>query len=250
MDRLIYKPLPSTPPLLTHVHLVTCWTDHSREPAKRVAVGVVILPPVIVSIPNYFGVSLKSEIIFKMCYFLYSAIDCGQLSAPDFGAINVTSTTFGSTASYVCNTGYRLVGAGSIRTCTATGDWSPAAPTCQSKMIIVYILWPTFTEINTLQNIVMYNCNITIMSVFHFTTLFFHCTCSSCGLRCSSRPSKWNGLFQQWNNLWFSSWVQLWHFLWSARWRWHQSLLGRCNLEWNSTHLHMLVLHHAWPCRP
>ncbi|XP_064386173.1 uncharacterized protein LOC135334783 [Halichondria panicea] len=63
-------------------------------------------------------------------------VDCGPLTDPTNGMITLSTTTFESTATYSCNTGYNIVGS-VIRTCGAsitsgpTGVWSPAAPVCE-----------------------------------------------------------------------------------------------------------------------
>ena len=65
---------------------------------------------------------------------VYIAVDCGTPITPANGQISHTAgTTFGQTATYSCNTGYRVVG-GSTRTCQATGRWSGSAPTCQGVL--------------------------------------------------------------------------------------------------------------------
>jgi hypothetical protein len=51
-------------------------------------------------------------------------IDCGCLSNPDHGAIQVTKSVFNSTASLTCDIGYILTGH-SITTCQQDGTWSP-----------------------------------------------------------------------------------------------------------------------------
>ncbi|XP_064386204.1 uncharacterized protein LOC135334805 isoform X2 [Halichondria panicea] len=65
-----------------------------------------------------------------------SPVDCRPLAIAN-GIVDTSSgTTFGSTATYTCNTGYNIVGS-EIRTCGAsitsgpTGVWSPAAPVCE-----------------------------------------------------------------------------------------------------------------------
>ena len=63
-------------------------------------------------------------------------MECGSLTAPDNGQVDLTSgTTFGQNATYSCNTGYNLVG-GSTRMCQATGVWSGSAPTCQRAFLL------------------------------------------------------------------------------------------------------------------
>ncbi len=66
--------------------------------------------------------------------FLLSAVDCGALGTLTNGIISVSTTTYLSTATYTCTTtGYGLMGA-MTRTCQATGDWSPASPTCAGML--------------------------------------------------------------------------------------------------------------------
>ena len=62
-----------------------------------------------------------------------TVIDCGGLSSPTNGEVTVSTTTFGSTANYTCDTGNDLVG-DTTRTCQADGQWSRSEPTCQSKL--------------------------------------------------------------------------------------------------------------------
>ena len=61
--------------------------------------------------------------------YIHAGVDCGSLSSPTNGQISVSSTTFGSTASYTCSSGYSLSGA-RVRTCQASGQWSGTAPEC------------------------------------------------------------------------------------------------------------------------
>ncbi len=61
-------------------------------------------------------------------YFV--AVDCGDLTDPSNGAVDTSSgTTFMMNATYICNTGYTLVGT-VTRTCQANTMWSLTAPTC------------------------------------------------------------------------------------------------------------------------
>ena len=77
-------------------------------------------------------VALKCEIHVH----LHSpVVDCGTLTNPANGqVIHTGGTTFGETATYSCNTGYRLVGS-SIRTCLVTRGWSGSIPTCQCMLL-------------------------------------------------------------------------------------------------------------------
>jgi hypothetical protein len=56
-------------------------------------------------------------------------VDCLALTAPTNGSVNVTTTTYNSTATYSCSTGYNISST-TPRTCQANGEWSGTAPTC------------------------------------------------------------------------------------------------------------------------
>ena len=62
-------------------------------------------------------------------------VDCGVLDDIPDGAVSTPQgTLYGATASYSCNTGYRLVGNGT-RECRADGRWSGEEPPyCGSEL--------------------------------------------------------------------------------------------------------------------
>ena len=71
-----------------------------------------------------------------VCVFATTVVDCGVLSRPAGGAVDLSSgTTFGSIATYSCNTGYRIDG-NITRICLSTGEWSDSEPICQCKSSI------------------------------------------------------------------------------------------------------------------
>ena len=72
--------------------------------------------------------------------FVILLVDCGPLSNPANGQVDITSgTSINSVATYSCYTGYNVTGE-STRICTADGQWTPAAPTCVCKLCLV-IVW-------------------------------------------------------------------------------------------------------------
>ena len=62
-----------------------------------------------------------------MYILLYT--DCGFLTAPPNGSTLLSNTTFGSIASYSCDTGYNLIGSSTV-VCQADGEWSGEIPVC------------------------------------------------------------------------------------------------------------------------
>ena len=66
-------------------------------------------------------------------FFTHTAVDCGPLSDPANGDVDLSDgTEFGDTAIYSCDAGYILSGT-STRNCLDTGLWSGAEPTCDRK---------------------------------------------------------------------------------------------------------------------
>ena len=70
--------------------------------------------------------------IIKTLFSFSAVVDCGTLTNPQNGNVTLTTTTFMSTATYSCNSGYTLSG-NETRTCEASGTWSDTAPTCDRK---------------------------------------------------------------------------------------------------------------------
>ena len=68
----------------------------------------------------------------RICYLYNAVVMCDTLSSPSNGSVFQTGTTFGETANYTCNPGFKLMGE-STRICQDTGLWSGIAPTCQRK---------------------------------------------------------------------------------------------------------------------
>ena len=62
---------------------------------------------------------------------------CPVLTAPTNGVITYSggSSALLGTATYSCNTGFRLSGGDTVRTCVgatgSSGEWTGTAPTCQ-----------------------------------------------------------------------------------------------------------------------
>lgn len=70
-----------------------------------------------------------------MCVCLHVAVDCGPLSPPENGNVELIGTTFGEEVEYSCVTGYSLNGS-PTRECQANGEWSGDEPSCISEIII------------------------------------------------------------------------------------------------------------------
>ena len=64
---------------------------------------------------------------------ILTVVDCGSLASPANGQVSLTTTTFGSTATYECDAEYVLVGGEDTRTCQENGQWSGTAPSCICK---------------------------------------------------------------------------------------------------------------------
>lgn len=105
------------------------WLEIRVEDVGVMGVGQGLLP--FVNVSNILNDNLnkkQQEILFLFS----SARECGTLKNPQYGQVVLTGTTFGSTATYSCNTGFILVGE-RTRTCQASGEWSGRAATCQRE---------------------------------------------------------------------------------------------------------------------
>ena len=56
-----------------------------------------------------------------------------MLTDPANGEVELTGTTFESTATYSCDANYDLDGGDEMRTCMGNMQWSGAAPNCVCK---------------------------------------------------------------------------------------------------------------------
>ena len=63
-----------------------------------------------------------------MCVALF----CDELLNPENGEVSVPSRLPGSTATYSCNDGFKLIGS-STRNCQSNGFWTGIIPLCQRK---------------------------------------------------------------------------------------------------------------------
>ena len=78
----------------------------------------------------------KLVIIPSLALLQNSVVDCGSLMDPSNGHVSTSSgTTFGSIATYTCDTGYTLSGINE-RTCGADGNWTSFEPVCSSECYI------------------------------------------------------------------------------------------------------------------
>ena len=75
---------------------------------------------------------------FLCSLLVFTAVDRDPLTDPTKGQVDISSgTTFGSVATFSCNTGYRLSHQ-QVVMCGADGVWSPASPSCISELIVIY----------------------------------------------------------------------------------------------------------------
>ena len=61
--------------------------------------------------------------------FCFVVVTCPQLDNPPNGEVSVEGQTVGSTANYVCDIGFELIGV-LKRVCLQDGQWSDDEPSC------------------------------------------------------------------------------------------------------------------------
>ena len=91
-----------------------------------------LIHPFLPSLPPSFPFPLflpLSPLFFSLS--CSTVVDCGFPSTVFEASLSIQQTTFGSTVSYACFTGYTLVG-NEQRTCQANGEWTEG-PVCESE---------------------------------------------------------------------------------------------------------------------
>ena len=83
----------------------------------------IILCFIISKVALYFYHNYSSPPIFTLAV-------CTILKTPDNGALILTGTSHGNTATYTCDTGFALVGSETL-SCGEDGMWSDPPPVCQ-----------------------------------------------------------------------------------------------------------------------
>ena len=87
---------------------------------------------------------------------------CPALTMPDHGSIVTNGLTYGSMATYSCNTGYSIEGQ-NIRNCQSDGDWSGIIPTC-NPVICPALTIPENGNLDTsgliFRSTTTYSCNV------------------------------------------------------------------------------------------
>ena len=99
-------------------------------PVKMMGIGVEMNQRVLVCHVALFS---TSRWYIEPTNPLSLAIDCGDLDDPPNGQVTLTGTTFGSMATYECDSGFTLVG-NQVRTCEDDGNWSGTEPICDGML--------------------------------------------------------------------------------------------------------------------
>ena len=121
MEQLLGVQLPTLVTLATHC---LC---HSHALVKLIEIGLHLTQTANVRYTKFLAFH------FSLITLLLLAVDCGPLPAPTNGRVDTSNgTTFESTATYTCDTGYTLSGS-QIRTCGADKSWDLSAPGCERK---------------------------------------------------------------------------------------------------------------------
>ena len=81
-----------------------------------------------------------------------SALTCDRLDNPSNGHVILTGVTVNSVATYICSSGFVLVGE-DTRTCQPNGEWSGQEPVCSRKLsyICMYLLTHKHLHIHSIR---------------------------------------------------------------------------------------------------
>ena len=73
-------------------------------------------------------------------YYSTAAVSCGAAPPTAHGHHQESGTTFGSTVTYRCNSGYMRSGV-MTRMCKANGQWSGITPNCTGGLLDLRYTW-------------------------------------------------------------------------------------------------------------
>ena len=88
----------------------------------------------------------------KLNSYSPSALTCDRLDNPSNGHVILTGVTVNSVATYICSSGFVLVGE-DTRTCQPNGEWSGQEPVCSRKLsyICMYLLTHKHLHIHSIR---------------------------------------------------------------------------------------------------
>ena len=92
----------------------------------------------------YIQFKFSNEISFL---YVILVVNCGSLENPIGGVVTVSTTTFNSTATYICNNDRVLIGEDS-RQCQSDKTWSGTSPTCVLGKSISPIISPSHPSVH------------------------------------------------------------------------------------------------------
>ena len=85
-----------------------------------------------------FSLSLPLSLPLSLSLYLslsWLVARCGPPQRPQNGDVSASSVTYASTATFSCNTGYRLTGGDAVHICQANGRWRGVPPRCESESL-------------------------------------------------------------------------------------------------------------------
>ena len=86
----------------------------------------------------------EGNLLYILSHTLDSTVDCGSLPNPVNGHVTLSGTSLGSTAHYICNPLYGVVGSTS-RVCQSNGTWSKEESYCSLLNVEVIVGAVIFT---------------------------------------------------------------------------------------------------------
>ena len=143
-------------------------------------------------------------------FVLFVAVQCSSLTSPQNGQVTVTGLGVGSTASYICNSGFSL-STPTTRVCGSDGIWTGSDPICSGMQFLdLLIFGKTWNETSS---VFPKETGIKMNGITHAGIkgvigdknpqffLFVHEFCS-CTMPLLDKPIKWTS-----HSLWFECWL-------------------------------------------
>lgn len=106
--------------------------------------ALLCLPTGLWNSPPPVCYSKQLSVCFMRMLHYYVIEPCGNLPPLTNGKVIISGRTPGSTATYLCNEHYRLIGNATI-ICQSNSQWLGVAPKCKSTWVIDYDIFVTFS---------------------------------------------------------------------------------------------------------
>ena len=102
-------------------------------------VGTAFRLLLVITVRYIYYSAFEDMLIDPVDFLVFAIVLCPNLTDPVDGRVHLSGVAVGDTASFICASGYELIGH-PLLTCLSDGDWDSSPPICQSMTKQAYYL--------------------------------------------------------------------------------------------------------------